>query len=262
MTLAIDLSNQVALVTGGTGGIGRGIVEVLLSAGAKVAFCAVDQAECDAVATELGKDHEASRILAMAADLNDRDSLFAFADRVTETWGGIDTLICNAADFGVGGHPTEIEPDRYLRLLQANVVNNFTLCTHVLPRMEARGTGSVVLFSSVAGVSTMPANVPYGSSKAAIMSMARSLAAQYAESGVRVNCIVPGLIKSMSSRPVWDSPDGGAAYIKRNIPMNRIGQPEEIAALCAFLASPLGAYITAAIIPVDGGRIGIGQKVG
>ena len=94
------------------------------------------------------------------------------------------------------------------------------------------------------------------------MSMARSLAAQYAESGVRVNCIVPGLIKSMSSRPVWDSPDGGAAYIKRNIPMNRIGQPEEIAALCAFLASPLGAYITAAIIPVDGGRIGIGQKVG
>lgn len=262
MALEIDLSDQVVVVTGGTAGIGRATVEVMLEAGARVAFCAVDQADCDAAAAELGRRFAPDRVLGLAADLNARETLTAFADRATALWGRIDTLVCNATDFGVGGPPTAVDPERYLQLLQANVVNNMHLCTHVLPRMEARRTGSVILITSIAGFTTMPSNIPYASSKAAIMSMARSLAAQYADSGVRVNCVSPGLIRTAGARSIWDSPDEGRAYIQRNIPMNRIGLPEEIAAACAFLASPLAAYITAAVLPVDGGRVGIGQKAG
>lgn len=262
MSLAIDLSQQVAVVTGGTAGIGRATVEAMLEAGARVAFCAIAQDDCDAAAAELGKRFGTGRVLGVAADLNRRETLTAFADRVVTEWGRIDTLVCNATDFGTGSAPTGVAPERYLQLLQANVVNNLHLCSHVLPQMEARGSGSVVLISSIAGFTTMPSNIPYSSSKAAIMSMARSLAAQYAESGVRVNCVSPGLIKTAGAQSIWDSPDGGAAYIRRNIPMNRIGEPAEIAAAVAFLASPLARYITATILPVDGGRVGIGQKAG
>lgn len=264
MSISIDLSNQVVLITGGTGGIGYGTVEQFLKAGARVAFCAPDAAECAACEedfrTRLGLG--ADRVVGIAADLRDRESLARFVNAALSRWGRIDTLICNAAEFGVASVIEDVECESYARILQSNVVNNFHICRLVLPQMVERGAGSIVLLSSIVGFTTMPTNIPYSSSKAAIMSMARSLAAEYAATGVRVNCISPGLIRSNSSRDIWENEELARTYIPSKIPMQRIGEPQEIGSVCVFLASPLASYITAATIPVDGGRLGVGMPAG
>ena len=264
MSISIDLSDQIVLITGGTGGIGHGTVEQFLKAGAHVAFCAVDAAECAVCEEDFrqrlcpGED----RVVGIAADLRDRDSLAALVSATLARWGRIDTLICNAAEFGTASTIEDVDAESYVRILQSNVVNNFHLCRLVLPEMAKRGSGSAILLTSIVGFNTMPTNIPYSSSKAAIMSMARSLAAEYASTGVRVNCISPGLIRSHSSRVIWENPDLARSYISEKVPMQRIGEPHEIGGACVFLASPLASYITAAIIPVDGGRLGVGQSAG
>jgi NAD(P)-dependent dehydrogenase (short-subunit alcohol dehydrogenase family) len=262
MSFAIDLHDSTVLVTGGTGGIGLAVVEAMLTAGAHVAFCAVDQAECERALTSLRASHPADRMLGIAADLRERQSLVDLVAAVNGAWGGVDTLVCNAADFGEPGPVLELDLDVYARVLQANVANNFLLCREVLPAMLLRGSGSVILMTSITGYAAMPTNIPYASSKAAIASMARSLAAEYAGSGIRVNCVSPGLIRTEASRAIWDDPAVGPAYVFDKIPAQRIGEPDEVAALCVFLASDLSRYITAATLPVDGGRLGIGQHAG
>lgn len=256
-----DVAGQVVLVTGGTKGIGRAIVEQFVTAGARVAFCAVDPGECASVEAEIRAqlDVGADRLFAQAADLRDRPSLRRLLDAVLERWGHVDTLICNAADFGGGTAIEEVDCERFESLLQANLVGTFYLCQQTLPLMAARGSGSAILMTSIVGFTTMPNNIPYSSSKAAISSMGRSLAAAYAASNVRVNLVSPGLIKTDSSKGIWQDEAIARDYIGQRVPMNRIGMPEEIAATCLFLASPAASYITAALIPVDGGRMGVGQ---
>lgn len=264
MAITIDLTGQVVLVSGGTRGIGRSIVEKMLEAGALVSFCAPDPAECAAVAADVSRDKavDPARILAMAADLADRPSLAAWVDHTIARWGRIDTLVSNAADFGTARQIPDVDCDRYLRLLECNVVNNFYLCQCVLKDMEPRGAGSIVLLTSIVGYTTMPTNIPYSSSKAAIASMARSLAAGYAAKGIRVNALSPGLIKTDSSKEIWQDPELEKSYVGQRVPMQRIGAPDEIANACVFLASPLASYMTAATMAVDGGRLGIGQSAG
>ncbi|MEY4100353.1 MAG: hypothetical protein RL300_1524 [Pseudomonadota bacterium] len=264
MSISIDLSNQVALVTGGTRGIGQSIVEHMLAAGARVAFCAPEADECASCEQDfrqrLGLTQD--RVMGLAADLTDRDSLSRLVQAVYARWGRIDSLVCNAADFGAASAIGDVDCDRYASLLQANVIGNFHLCQLVLPGMVDAGSGSVVLMTSIVGYTTMPTNIPYSSSKAAIASMARSMAAEYADKGVRVNCLSPGLIRTHSSRDIWTDEALARSYISQRVPMQRIGEPPEIAVVCAFLCSPLASYITAATIPVDGGRLGVGQAAG
>ena len=197
-----------------------------------------------------------------AANLLDRASLAALVAAVVSHWGNIDTLVCNAADFGRASAVKDTDCERYERVLQANVVGNFYLCQQILPQMVARGSGSVILMTSIVGYTAMPSNIPYSSSKAAIASMTRSLAAEYASKGIRVNCIAPGLIRTESSKDIWEDPELARSYITQRVPMQRIGEPNEIASVCVFLSSPLASYVTAATIPVDGGRFGIGQPAG
>jgi dehydrogenase/reductase SDR family member 4 len=194
--------------------------------------------------------------------LRQKDSLSELLDAVLGRWGKIDSLICNAADFGVPGEISEVDSGRFAQVLQANVIGNFNLCQLVLGHMAQRRSGSVVLLTSIVAFTSMPNNIPYSSSKAAIVSMARSLAAAYATQGIRVNCVSPGLIQTDPSREIWEQEEVAREYIARRVPMNRIGQPSEIANVCLFLCSPLASYVNAAVVPVDGGRLGVGQPAG
>lgn len=262
MTGRLDLSGQVVLVTGGTRGIGRAVVEGMLEANARVAWCGPDPIECAQVQDELADRFGEQRTLGVVGDLHDPESLTAFADSTVEAWGKVDTVVCNAADFGANTPIDALDPGTFLRVLRANVVNNFVLCRRLIPQMVERRSGSIIMITSITGYTSMPGNIPYSSSKAAIASMARSLAAQYAGDGVRVNCVSPGLIKTEASRAVWADPDGANDYVSRIIPARRIGDPGDVASACVFLASDQSQYITAATIPVDGGRLGVGQIAG
>jgi NAD(P)-dependent dehydrogenase (short-subunit alcohol dehydrogenase family) len=259
-----DLSGQTVVITGGSRSIGRAIVEEYVRGGAKVAFFGLEKSETDEAGQEMraalgvGED----RLFGMAADLRDRPSLRAFLDQTIERFGPIDSLVGNASDLGWVEAIEDVDFDHFAAVWMANVVGNFYLCQQVLPEMAQRGAGSVILLSSIVGFTTMPANIPYSTSKAAIASMTRSLAAQYANNNVRINCVAPGLIKTEASRMIWEDDEVARAYIGPRVPMNRIGFPEEIAKACAFLSSDAASYITAAILPVDGGRMGVGQQAG
>lgn len=263
MSLQTDLSGTVALVTGGTKGIGRGAVEQLLLAGARVAFCSRDGAEASRLAEELAPlAQDRDGVLGLAADLEDRQSLTALVQAVLARWGRIDTLVCNAGTVGAHRPPLELPPEQFARVMEANVANNFHLAQLVLPQMLARRAGSIVFITSIVAHTVMPTNVAYAAAKAAVTSMARSLAAACADTGVRVNCVAPGLIRTEASRIVWEDPELSESYVEDNIPMRRIGEVEEVGRACVFLASEAASYVTAATIPVDGGRMGIGQIAG
>jgi NAD(P)-dependent dehydrogenase (short-subunit alcohol dehydrogenase family) len=257
-----ELPDKVVLVTGGTKGIGHGIVRQLLRAGARVAFTSRTALECAETATSLDAEFGAGRTFGMACDLADSAGVPGLVEAVHARWGRLDGLVCNAADTGKHGTVDTVAEENFARMLHTNVVNNFLLARATAQYLVRNGGGSITFITSIAATTPMPSNVAYAAAKAALRSVAASLAAEYAGTGVRVNCVAPGLIRSYSSRAVWEDEDVERSFVTQNIPMRRIGEAEEVGSVCVLLASSAGAYITAANIPVDGGRAGIGQVTG
>lgn len=250
-----DLSDQVALVTGSTKGIGRGIVDCMAEHGARLVVSSRDQPACEATAAELNEAYGGGAEIAVgiASDLQDADSLQAMVDAAMARWGRVDTLVCNAAILPFIGPSGETPPDFFDSLIRANVHHNHRLCHMVLPQMVERKDGRIVIIGSADGEIASPNRMAYALSKAALAHMTRCLAAEYASHNIRVNCVEPGFTRSAASEPVWKDPDMLAA-LTRNIAMGRMGEPHEVAAAVIFLAGAGGAFTTGACIPVDGGQ--------
>lgn len=250
-----DLSGQVAVVTGGTKGIGRGIVERMAEHGARVALSSRDQNACNEVAAELNNAYGGGEEIAVgiASDLEDVASLQGMIDGVMAKWGRIDTLVCNAAILPFIGPSAQTPQDFFDRLIKANVHNNFRLCHMVLPQMAARNDGRIIIIGSTDGEIASPSTTVYALSKAALAHMTRCLGLEFARHNIRVNCVEPGLTRSSASEPVWKD-EQVLQGMTRTIPISRIGEPDEVAAAVIFLAGAGGAYTTGATIPVDGGR--------
>lgn len=189
----------------------------------------------------------------LASDVSDVAGVRPLVEAVLRTWGQLDVLVANAALTGGHGRVESASLDHFAGMLQANVIGNFELARTAGSHMAARHDGSIVFITSIAAATPMPANVAYASSKAGLTGLALSLAGAYAASGVRVNCVQPGLIRSYSSAAIWQDATT-LASVEGNIPLSRIGEAEEVGAACVFLASSASAYITGAVIPVDGGR--------
>jgi hypothetical protein len=254
-----DLTGRVALVTGGTKGIGYGIGRQLLKAGAKITLTSRTAADCAAVASSLNEEFGADSVLGVACDLADIDAQPSLRDAVLEHFGHIDALVANAALTGGHGPLESASLDYFNRMLQTNVVCNFALARLVAPLMVEQGEGSITFVTSIAAVTPMPTNVAYAASKAALTSVAKSLAAAYAGTGVRVNCVQPGLIRSFSSEAAFGDEEKLRSYSQANIPLGRVGEAEEIGAACVYLASSAGGYHTGEVIAVDGGRTSLGK---
>ena len=250
-----DLTGNIAVVTGATKGIGRGIAERLCEHGARLVVSSRSQAECDATASELNARYGNGETVALgiAADLLELDSLKALVDQTVARFGRIDTLVCNAAILPFIGPSAQTPPRHFSRIMEGNIQNTFRLCQLVLPGMRQQGSGSVIIIGSVSGVNAALLEMAYGISKAAQSHMAKCLAAEVVADGVRVNCVAPGLIRSNSSRAVWEDPDVLESFLN-GLPMHRIGEPDDIAGAVIFLASQAGSYVTGATIGVDGGR--------
>jgi 3-oxoacyl-[acyl-carrier protein] reductase len=239
------LTDQVAVVTGGARGIGRGIAAVLAAEGARVVVVDVDAEGGEETAAALG-------VLAIPADVTDRSSVEAMASRVTDELGRIDIVAANAGAYPFAELET-LDEEMWNRVMDLNVGGAVRTVQACLPAMRARGYGRIVLTSSITGpITGQPGFTHYGASKAAMLGFMRSAAVELARSGITVNAVMPG---NVATEGFADTSDEHQRRMLSSIPMGRYAEPEEIGWAVRFLASPEAAYITGQTLVVDGGQV-------
>jgi NAD(P)-dependent dehydrogenase (short-subunit alcohol dehydrogenase family) len=245
-----DLAGKVAVITGSSRGIGRAIAERMAEHGARVIVSSRKPEACAPVAEAIkAKGGDAHVIL---CNISRKEDLQALVNGTVAQYGGIDILVCNAAVNPYFGPSLDCPDDAYDRVMNANVRSNFWLCNMALPGMAARGGGAVIVISSIAGLRGNAQLGVYGLSKAADMQLVRNLAVEWGPKNIRANCIAPGLVRTDFARALWENPD---LLRKRNrdTPLQRIGEPDEIAGAAVFLAAPAGRFMTGQTIVIDGG---------
>jgi len=253
-----DLSGKVAIVTGSSRGIGLAIAAAMAEHGARVAISSRKQDACDEVAHAINAQHKDERAIAVAANISSKEDLQNLVDETRKAFGKIDVLVCNAASNPYYGPMAGISDDQFRKILDSNVIANHWLISMVAPEMLERGEGSIIIVSSIGGLTSSTMIGAYNISKAADFQLARNLAAEFGPRGVRVNCIAPGLVKTDFARALWENPDTLKA-VTRSTPLRRIGEPHEIAGAAVYLASPASTFMTGQAMIVDGGStIGVG----
>jgi NAD(P)-dependent dehydrogenase (short-subunit alcohol dehydrogenase family) len=252
MKKLFDLIGKVAIVTGSTKGIGKASAEALAEHGAKVAISSRKQDACDEVAAAINAEFGDGTAIGVAANISDKEGLQNLVDRAREAFGRIDVLVCNAASNPYYGPMSGIEDAQFRKILDNNIVSNHWLIQMVAAEMIERREGSIIIVSSIGGLRGTPVIGAYGISKAADMALARNLAHEFGPSGVRVNCIAPGLVKTDFARALWEDPER-AKETNARVPLRRIGQPHEIAGAVVYLASPASTFMTGQSMVIDGG---------
>jgi 3-oxoacyl-[acyl-carrier protein] reductase len=242
------LKDQIALITGGSRGIGRGIARAFAAEGAKVAVVyRGSQEAADKLVTEIKA--EGSTALAIQADVADAVSVRACVQRVEQELGPVSILVNNAGviddDLFV-----RMKPESWNKVLQTNLGGVFNFCHEVAFGMMQRRSGRIINITSVVAEHVNMGQTNYAASKGAINSFTRALAVELAKRGVTVNAIAPGFIETDMSAAVRNK---AGDKIVKFIPMRRVGTPEDIARVAVFLASSDSAYVTGQVLTVDGG---------
>lgn len=239
------LAGGVAIVTGGSRGIGRAIVERLAGAGMEVTFTYLgNQAAADEVVAAAGP-----KVSAQAVDVRDAAACAAFVEQVADRAGKLDLLVNNAGI--IRDNPlTALEDDDVRAVLETNVTGTFNMCRAVAPYLVSQRRGKIINLSSVSGEKGGRGQTNYAASKGAINAFTKALAVELAPRGITVNAVAPGVIETDMSRAVRER--AGDAVTSR-ILLRRVGQPGDIAHAVWFLASRFADYITGEILHVDGG---------
>ncbi|GAB3885099.1 glucose 1-dehydrogenase [Spirosoma agri] len=247
-----DLSGKVAIITGASKGIGEDIARLYARFGATVIVSSRKQATLDELANDIrAQGGEATGI---AAHVGDMDQLKQLVDKTIETYGGIDILVNNAASNPVFGPALDCDGFAFDKIMQANVKAPFELSRLCYPSMKARGGGSIVMVSSIAGHTPDPGLGIYSVSKASLNMLTKVLAKEWGPDGIRVNAICPGLIKTKFSQALWQNEQILDHFTKR-LPIARMGTTDEISPLALFLASNASSYSTGSLFYADGGTV-------
>ncbi|MEX2482054.1 MAG: glucose 1-dehydrogenase [Gammaproteobacteria bacterium] len=247
------LANKVAIITGGTGGIGLAAARLFVAEGAKVVLVDIDQNALDAAVTELG-----AQALGIAADVADDDASASYVAAALDHFGRLDIAFLNAGIEGAIANLPDYPLDTYEQVMAVNVRGVFLGLRHVIPALRQCGGGSIVITASLAGLRGTPKISAYVASKHAVVGLMKAAALECAPYGIRVNTINPAPIATRMIKALEEGYAPGAADVvkqkmEKAVPLRRYGEPEEVANLALFLASDEASYITGNAYPVDGG---------
>lgn len=242
------LAGKIAVVTGGASGIGFAIVRRFLAEGAKVAL--IDIAKAKVAADDLGAQ------MAIEMDVASPTDWEAALNQVVARFGGLDILVNNAAISGVLETPLgDYPPEAFQRVMGVNMFGPFLGMRFAIPHMLATGGGAIINISAAAAVKTTPGVCAYNASKAAVDSLTRTAAYEYAARGIRINSIRPGMVETPMLTGALEETPEVKELIWSSHPMQRIAAPSELAAAAVFLASDEASYVTGAHLSVDGGYL-------
>ena len=256
----MDLEGQAAIVTGAGRGIGRAIALELARQGADILIAELDQAGAKRTAEEVGA--LGRRAVVAPTDVTSRADLRAMVDRARADFGRVDILVNNAGIYRAA-ETLDVTEEHWDAIMDLNAKAVFFATQAVLPVMLAQKRGSVVSVASMAGKIGSRTNLPYNASKAAVISMTKSLALAHAADGVRVNCVCPGFVET----DMWNvvardqgkllgmTPEEFTRQRARQVPLGRMEKPEDVAHVIAFLAGPRSGYMTGQALSVDGGLV-------
>lgn len=239
------LTGQVAVVTGGSGGIGAACARRLAEAGARVAVVDLSAERAEETAKALGGR-------GFAADVGDEESLRDCAARITDQFGAADILVNTAALFQAPAPPSAIKMERWDDVVRVSLRGTYLACAVFGDAMTRRGSGAIVNIASVGGIISFPYHA-YGPAKAGVISLTQSLAAEWGPLGVRVNAVSPGFTLTPQMQVAIDRGNNPVEPIVQGTPLGRLVEPDEVASAVLFLASPAASAITGVNLPVDCG---------
>lgn len=246
------LAGKTAIVTGAASGFGLGIAELFLAEGANVVFADVNGAAAKAQAARA----ESGRAIATAMDVTKRDDVDRMVSAAIEAFGGVDILVNNAGVTHKNQSLLTVTEDEFDRIYAVNVKSIYLTTLAVVPLMEKRGGGSIIVTASTAGLRPRPGLTWYNGSKGAAITLTKSMAAELAPKNIRVNAINPvigetGMLEQFMG--LADTPENRAKFVA-GIPLGRMSKPVDIANAALFFADPASAFITGVALEVDGGR--------
>ncbi|MDZ4799003.1 MAG: SDR family oxidoreductase [Bryobacteraceae bacterium] len=242
-----SLAGETALITGGGTGIGLGIAEAFVAAGAKVVLAGRREHPLREAADRLGPN--ASYTVLDVADYNNLDGPVA---EIQATHGFIGILVNNAGN-SLKKDTVDTTEAEFLSIMDTHVTGAFALTRRLIPAMKERGHGNILFMASMASLMGLPRVIAYTAAKSAHVGMVRSLASELSGDGIRVNAIAPGWIESAMTRRAFDNDPERKARVLARTPMRRMGEPADIGAAAVYLCSPAAKFVTGVLLPVDGG---------
>ena len=238
-----ELAGKVAIVTGGAGGIGRGIVEGFVAEGAQVVIADVDEGRGEELASDLGAAAAFQR-----TDVGDADDAQRAVDAAVERFGGLHVMVNNAGISGPRRRFLDDELADFDAQMRVNVFGVMVGCQRAGRHMAEQGGGSIINTTSIGGINAGGGLITYRATKAAVIHMTRCIAIDLAPHGVRVNCVAPAHIPTNINASLDQE-----AIVRRMQPLQRVGSPEDVANAMVYLASDRSAQVTGIVLPVDGG---------
>jgi NAD(P)-dependent dehydrogenase (short-subunit alcohol dehydrogenase family) len=249
-----DLTGKVAVITGSSRGIGKSIAEQMALHGANVVISSRKFDACNKVSEAINErvKDRGGEAIAISCNISHKSDLQNLVNRSISHFGKIDILVCNAAVNVYYGPLSGISDEAFDKIMNCNVKSNHWLCQMVLPGMVEREDGVIIIVSSIGGLRGSTVLGTYGMTKAADMALVRNLALEYGRKNIRVNAIAPGLIRTDFSRALWEDEE----FLKKRVvdsPLNRIGEPDEVAGIAVYFASKAGSFTTGQTVNIDGG---------
>jgi 3-oxoacyl-[acyl-carrier protein] reductase len=251
----LTLNSKVALITGGSRGIGAAAVRLFAAAGAKVVF---NYQAAKAQAEDLVRECGAENCRALQSDLSTTEAAQQLVSAAISSFGRLDILVANHGIWPPEDAPVDrMSDEQWHRTIAVNLDSVFALVKHSVAQMKKQGGGHIVLVSSTAGQRGEAFHCDYAASKGALISMVKGLSTELARDGIRVNCVAPGWVATgMSAAALSDPPT--RAKVFATIPLGRVGTPEEIAGPILFLCTPYAGFITGEVFNVNGGAVLVG----